>query len=81
MTALDALFAPRAIAVLGASATPGKLGAAMTDSLDWFPGPVMKVNAGRPDSGLGFFPTIAEAAAAHGITPDLVVSCIPAAVT
>ncbi|MEU4488521.1 acetate--CoA ligase family protein [Streptomyces purpurascens] len=81
MTALDALFAPRAIAVLGASATPGKLGAAMTDSLASFPGPVMKVNAGRPDSGLGFFPTIAEAAAAHGITPDLVVSCIPAAVT
>ncbi|MEV7734615.1 acetate--CoA ligase family protein [Streptomyces sp. NPDC088921] len=81
MTALDPLFAPRAIAVLGASATSGKLGAATTDSLSSFPGPVMKVNAGRPDPDRGFFPTVAAAAQAHGITPDLVVSCIPAAVT
>ncbi|QIY69106.1 acetate--CoA ligase family protein [Streptomyces sp. RLB1-33] len=81
MTALEALFAPRAIAVLGASATPGKLGAAMADSLASFPGPVMKVNSGRPDPDRGFFPTVGEAAASHGITPDLVVSCIPAAVT
>lgn len=41
----------------------------------------MKVNAGRPDPGQGFFPTVAEAAEAHGIAPDLVVSCIPAAAT
>ncbi|MEH0448404.1 acetate--CoA ligase family protein [Streptomyces sp. B21-102] len=81
MTTLEPLFAPRAIAVLGASATPGKLGAAMADSLDSFPGPVMKVNSGRPDPDRGFFPTVGEAAASHGITPDLVVSCIPAAVT
>ncbi|WP_433920344.1 acetate--CoA ligase family protein [Streptomyces canus] len=81
MSALDALFAPRAIAVLGASATPGKLGAAMADSLASFPGPMMKVNSGRPDPDRGFFPTVGEAAAAHGITPDLVVACIPAAVT
>ncbi|WP_329233841.1 acetate--CoA ligase family protein [Streptomyces canus] len=81
MSSLDALFAPRAIAVLGASATPGKLGAAMADSLASFPGPVMKVNSGRPDPDRGFFPTVGEAAAAHGIAPDLVVSCIPAAVT
>ncbi|MFJ9026191.1 acetate--CoA ligase family protein [Streptomyces sp. NPDC102259] len=81
MTALEALFAPRAIAVLGASATPGKLGAAMADSLASFPGPVMKVNSGRPDLDRGFFPTVGEAAASYGITPDLVVSCIPAAVT
>ncbi|MET7453203.1 acetate--CoA ligase family protein [Streptomyces sp. NPDC005574] len=81
MTALEPLFAPRAIAVLGASATPGKLGAAMTDSLASFPGPVLKVNAGRPDPDRGFFPTVAEAAAAHGIAPDLVVTCIPAAAT
>lgn len=81
MTALEPLFAPRAIAVLGASATPGKLGAAMADSLASFPGPVMKVNSGRPDPDRGFFPTVGEAAASYGITPDLVVSCIPAAVT
>ncbi|CAM5694936.1 acetate--CoA ligase family protein [Streptomyces griseorubiginosus] len=81
MTALEALFAPRAIAVLGASATPGKLGAAMAASLASFPGPVMKVNSGRPDLDRGFFPTVGEAAGSYGITPDLVVSCIPAAVT
>ncbi|WP_369241311.1 acetate--CoA ligase family protein [Streptomyces sp. R21] len=81
MSTLDALFAPRAIAVLGASATPRKLGAAMTDSLDSFPGPVLKVNSGRPDPDRGFFPTVGEAAAAHDVTPDLIVSCIPAAVT
>ncbi|MFI6703002.1 acetate--CoA ligase family protein [Streptomyces sp. NPDC050509] len=81
MSALETLFAPRAIAVLGASATPGKLGAAMADSLASFPGPVMKVNSGRPDPDRGLFPTVGEAAAAHDITPDLVVSCIPAAVT
>ncbi|WP_435283494.1 acetate--CoA ligase family protein [Streptomyces koelreuteriae] len=81
MNALDSLFAPGAIAVLGASATPGKLGAAMTDSLASFPGPVMKVNAGRPDPDRGYFATVADAAAAHGTPPDLVVSCIPAAVT
>ncbi|MEU5592659.1 CoA-binding protein [Streptomyces sp. NPDC020298] len=81
MNALEPLFAPRAIALLGASVTPGKLGLAMTESLASFPGPVMKVNAGRPDPGRGYFATVAEAAAAHGTTPDLVVSCIPAAVT
>ncbi|MDH6590037.1 acyl-CoA synthetase (NDP forming) [Streptomyces sp. SAI-133] len=81
MTALDPLFAPRAIAVLGASATPGKLGAAMTDSLASFPGPVMKVNAGRPDPARGFHPTVSEAARAYGTAPDLVISCIPAAMT
>jgi acetate---CoA ligase (ADP-forming) len=81
MSALDPLFAPQAIAVLGASATPGKLGAAMTESLASFPGPVMKVNAARPNPQRGFHPTVADAAKAYGITPDLVVSCIPAAVT
>lgn len=81
MTALAQLFAPQAIAVLGASATPGKLGAAMTSSLASFPGPVMKVNAGRPDPDRSFFSTMAEAAEAHGTPPDLVISCIPAAAT
>ncbi|MER7178567.1 acetate--CoA ligase family protein [Streptomyces hyaluromycini] len=81
MTTLDPLFAPRSIAVLGASATPGKLGAAMTDCLTSFPGPVLKVNAGRPDPARGFHPTVADAAEAHGTIPDLVISCIPAAVT
>ncbi|MGP3956752.1 acetate--CoA ligase family protein [Nonomuraea sp. 3N208] len=75
MNALDPLFAPRSIALLGASDVPGKLGTAMTASLDRFPGPVMKINPGR------FFPTVAAAVAAEGIAPDLVISCIPAAMT
>jgi acetyltransferase len=81
MSSLNALFAPRAIAVLGASASPEKLGAAMTASLERFPGAVMKVNSGRPDTSQGFYPTVAEAAEAHGTAPDLVVSCIPAGAT
>ena len=37
-TGLDALFAPRGIAVVGASRDPGKLGAVMARSLAGFPG-------------------------------------------
>ncbi|WP_188189836.1 acetate--CoA ligase family protein [Nonomuraea sp. SYSU D8015] len=78
MTGLDPLFAPRSVAVLGASNAPGKLGTAMTASLAGFPGTVMKINAGRPGE---FHPSVAAAVAAHGTAPDLVISCIPAAVT
>jgi acetyltransferase len=53
----------------------------MTASLATFAGPVMKVNAGRPDPGRGYFATVAEAASHAGVAPDLVISCIPAAVT
>lgn len=81
MNALDPLFAPSAIAVLGASSSPAKLGAAMTASLDRFPGPVMRVNAGSPDPENAIFASVAEAAAHCGSAPDLVISCIPAAVT
>jgi acyl-CoA synthetase (NDP forming) len=81
MNMLGALFAPRSVLVLGASTRPGKLGAAMTESLARFPGPVLRVNAGRPDPARGLYATAAEAAKAHGVAPDLVVSCIPAAVT
>ena len=45
MNGLDPLFAPASVAVLGASAKPGKLGTAMTHVLRTFPGPVLKVNA------------------------------------
>lgn len=46
---LDALFAPRAIAVVGASATPSKLGFAMVRSLASFPGALYPINP-REDS-------------------------------
>ena len=44
---LETLFAPRGIAVIGASSSPGKLGAAMARSLASFPGPVVLVNDRR----------------------------------
>lgn len=81
MSGLDRLFAPAAVAVLGASRNPGKLGAAMTRALARFPGPVLKVNTGSPDQLAGIYATLTEAADAAGAAPDLVVSCIPAAAT
>jgi acyl-CoA synthetase (NDP forming) len=41
---LDALFAPRSVAVIGASEDPGKAGHAMMCSLAGFPGPLYPVN-------------------------------------
>jgi acyl-CoA synthetase (NDP forming) len=41
---LDPLFAPRGIAVIGASRDPGRLGAVMLRSLRPFGGPVADVN-------------------------------------
>jgi acyl-CoA synthetase (NDP forming) len=43
-TGLDALFAPRGIAVVGASRDPGKLGAALARSLSGFAGHLALVN-------------------------------------
>lgn len=79
--ALDALFAPRGIAVIGASASPGKLGAAMARSLATFPGPVVLVNDRHPDPATGVHQSIAEAVGATGASVDLAVLCVPAAAT
>ena len=83
MTALplDALFTPRGIAVVGASATPGKLGAAMAASLASFPGPVVLVNDRRPDPAAGMYRSVGEAVAVIGAPVDLAVLCVPAAAT
>ncbi len=78
---LDALFDPAVIAVVGASSHPGKLGAAMRQSLRSFPGPVLAVNARGGDPGSGTHPSLAAAVAATGARPDLVVSCVPASAT
>ncbi|MDQ1491617.1 MAG: hypothetical protein QOJ23_4131, partial [Actinomycetota bacterium] len=78
---LQALFAPRGIAVIGASSTPGKLGAAMARSLATFPGPVLLVNDRRPDPATGMHRSVAEAVAATGAPVDLAVLCVPAAAT
>lgn len=78
---LEALFSPRAIAVIGASVTPGKLGAAMARSLSPFPGPVVLVNHRRPDPAAGMYRSVAEAVDATGAPVDLAVLCVPAPAT
>jgi len=45
---LEALFTPGSVAVVGASATPGKAGHAMVAALSGFGGTVFAVNPGRP---------------------------------
>ncbi|HUR72715.1 MAG TPA: acetate--CoA ligase family protein [Sporichthya sp.] len=72
MTGLDPLFRPRGIAVVGASADPTKLGAAMCRSLRGFAGPVAPVNP-RAE---GMYASVAAAAADAPI--DLVMVCVPA---
>lgn len=72
---LAALFAPRGIAVVGASRAPGKLGAAMARSLSGFAGRgghFALVNS--RDTAL--YPNVAAAAADGPI--DLAVLCVPA---
>ncbi len=82
MSRLDALFAPRGIAVIGASRDPGKLGAVMARSLSRFPGPVVGVNARDADPTAGRFATVADAVDMAAPDPiDLAVLCVPAAVS
>ncbi len=81
MSRLDALFAPRGIAVVGASRDPGKLGAVMARSLSRFPGTVVGVNARDADPAARRFATVADAAAASADPIDLAVLCVPAAVS
>lgn len=81
MSRLEALFAPRGIAVIGASRHPGKLGAIMVRSLAHFPGTVVGVNPGDADPTAGRFATVADAAVDSPDPLDLVVLCVPAAVS
>ena len=78
MSRLDPLFAPRGIAVVGASRDPAKLGAVMARSLQRFPGTVVGVNARDVDPAAGRYAGVADAAAAAGPI-DLAVLCVPAA--
>lgn len=79
MSRLDALFAPRGIAVVGASRDPRKLGAVMARSLSRFPGTVAGVNARDADPAAQRFATVADAVAAAPDPIDLAVLCVPAA--
>jgi acyl-CoA synthetase (NDP forming) len=78
---LDPLFAPRGIAVIGASRDPAKLGAVMARSLSRFPGTVVGVNSRDVDPSAGRFATVADAADASPGPIDLAVLCVPAAVS
>jgi acyl-CoA synthetase (NDP forming) len=74
---LAALFEPRGVVVVGASASPDKLGHAMAQSLESYPGGVHLVNA-KPTPGM--FGSVADAVQSSS-TIDLAVMCVPAAVT
>jgi len=76
---LEPLFAPRGIAVVGASRDPGKLGAVMLRSLRPFGRPVAGVNPRDADPGARRYASVAEAAAATHARLDLAVLCVPAA--
>lgn len=69
------LLAPRSIAVIGASASPGKAGNAMVRSLLGFPGPLHLVN---PSGGSIEGRPVATSARALGEPVDLAVVVVPA---
>jgi acetyltransferase len=75
---LRGLFEPRGVMVVGASASPDKLGYAMAASLQRFPASVQLVNV-RPSAGI--FGSIEDAVAASATAVDLAVMCLPASVT
>jgi acetate---CoA ligase (ADP-forming) len=80
--ALDALFDPSSVAVVGASADPSKWGHILSRRAleSTSPRPVALVNRGGvPVLGRPTHPTLASAAEALGEPPDLVVVCVPAA--
>lgn len=78
---LRPLFAPRGVAVIGASRDPSKLGAVMARSLSGFPGPVAGVNPRDVDPAARRFAGVADAAQALGAPLDLAVLCVPVQVS
>jgi acyl-CoA synthetase (NDP forming) len=76
-SSLDALFSPRSIAVIGASATPAKIGGRPISHLKRFgyAGPIYPVNPNAPEiQGLRAYPTVA----AIGEPVDMVIVAVPA---
>lgn len=76
---LRALFAPRGIAVIGASRNGTKLGAVMARSLAEYPGGCVLVNSRNPDPADGVYSSVREAVAQTGKPVELAVLCVPAA--
>jgi acetate---CoA ligase (ADP-forming) len=79
MSDLRPLFAPRGVAVIGASRSGAKLGAVMARSLRSFDGALGLVNSRNPDPGAGLHASVAAASTALGTPLDLAVLCVPAA--
>jgi acyl-CoA synthetase (NDP forming) len=78
MSDLSALFAPRGIAVVGASSDPAKLGSVMARLLATFDGPVVGINERLDAPRDGLFPSVAAAVEAGHGPIDLAVLCVPA---
>ena len=79
---LHRLFDPTSIAVVGASASPSKLGSVMLDAIARSSGDtrtVFGINA-KSDDG-SFLPSLHAATEVHGHPLDLAVLCVPAAAT
>ncbi|MFC9556076.1 acetate--CoA ligase family protein [Rhodococcus sp. NPDC056960] len=77
---MDRLFRPRAVAVVGASTSPGKLGTVMLEALTRS-GSVSAYGINpRANDGV-LHPSLQSATDTHGDTIDLAVLCIPAAAT
>ncbi|MEI8393880.1 MAG: bifunctional acetate--CoA ligase family protein/GNAT family N-acetyltransferase [Rhodospirillaceae bacterium] len=73
---LERLFQPRSIAVIGATANPGRAGAMVMRNLSrgGFDGPIMPVNPGRTHvAGILCYPDVASLP----LVPDLAVICSP----
>lgn len=73
--ALESLFAPRSVAVIGATDRPGSVGLAIMQNLAAFPGRVFPINPGRASvAGREAYPSVA----ALPERPDLAVIATPA---
>jgi acyl-CoA synthetase (NDP forming) len=74
---MDAIFAPRSVAVIGASSDPKRIGGRPVDFLirHGFRGTILPINPKSPEvQGLTAYPSISEAP----LTPDLAVIALPA---
>ena len=74
---MDAIFAPRSVAVIGASSDPKRIGGRPVDFLKrhGFAGPILPINPKSPEvQGLTAYPSISDAPE----TPDLAVIALPA---
>jgi acyl-CoA synthetase (NDP forming) len=78
---LSALFAPRGVAVIGASRDPAKLGSAMSRSLAGFSGRVVGINPRDADEAAGRYGSVRDAVDATGGPIDLAILCVPAPVS